>query len=412
MTSGSSIIKEEIRKTPRTANEYPINSLGLEGLSLEWIVKSLKRGGRAFLIIPDGILSRVGGKKLRDYILHECYLDAVVSLPDRTFFANFERTYIIAFTKKNDPADKQTDPVFTYLASEIGEKLTSVRREEIDKDDMPQMEALFRIFNAAKTSTKSVVEGMSGRCKIQAFSRFRDESHWVVDRWWTQDERIAVGADSAIKIASKGDLDKQKDYLTALLSDYSSFISADPLAGASAKEVVLGDTTLFEIFIGKRVLRKDVTKDTTKIPVYSANVVTPMGYIETSNVKNFNNSTLLWGIDGNFDFNLIPSGQKFATTDHCGAIQVLDPAIHPDYVLYALHVARVGESFDRAFRASLTNMRKFVLRIPTKANGSFDLAMQKKIATRFAEMQSKISGLKTAKAGFDDIFNRYIASTA
>jgi hypothetical protein len=46
VTSGSSIIKEEIKKTPRTANEYPINALGLEGLSLEWIVRSL-RGGDA-----------------------------------------------------------------------------------------------------------------------------------------------------------------------------------------------------------------------------------------------------------------------------------------------------------------------------------------------------------------------------
>ena len=57
VTSGSSIIKEQIRKTPYTQNEYPINALGLEGLSIEWIIKSLKKGGKAFLIIPDGILT-------------------------------------------------------------------------------------------------------------------------------------------------------------------------------------------------------------------------------------------------------------------------------------------------------------------------------------------------------------------
>ena len=48
VTSGSSIIKEEIRKTPRTAQYYPVNALGLEGLSLEWIVKSLKTWRKSF----------------------------------------------------------------------------------------------------------------------------------------------------------------------------------------------------------------------------------------------------------------------------------------------------------------------------------------------------------------------------
>ncbi len=65
VTSGSGIIKEEIKRTPRTASEYPINALGLEGISLEWIIKSLKKGGRAFVVVPDGILGRVGGRKLK-----------------------------------------------------------------------------------------------------------------------------------------------------------------------------------------------------------------------------------------------------------------------------------------------------------------------------------------------------------
>ena len=122
VTSGSSIIKEELKKTPRTANEYPINALGLESISLEWIVKSLRKGGRAFVIIPDGI-GRVPGKKLRDHILHECYLDAIISLPVRAFFANFEHTYILAMTKKHSPDDVQKEPVFTFLVSNIGERL-------------------------------------------------------------------------------------------------------------------------------------------------------------------------------------------------------------------------------------------------------------------------------------------------
>jgi hypothetical protein len=408
VTSGSSIIKEELRKNHKTANEYPINALGLEGLSLEWIVKSLRNGGRALLIIPDGILARVGGKKLRDYILQKCYLDAIVSLPMRTFFSNSEHTYIIVFTKKNDPADQQIDPVFTYLVSEIGEKLTSVRREEIDRDDLPEMEELFRIFSASKYHAKSIVERASGRCKIQNIERFQHETHWVIDRWWTRQERISIGADEAIEAASKEQVDEQSARLADLLADYNNFIFADPLAGVLSKEVALGDESLFRMFIGKRVLRKEVTKDTTKTPVYSANVFVPMGYMENSNITDFIHPTLLWGIDGNFDFNIIPATQVFATTDHCGAIQVLDATILPEYVLYALHARRVHENFNRSFRASLTNMRKFAIRVPVSDDGSFDVPLQKRIAGRFAEGQGKRANLEAAKAEFDAVFRRYI----
>lgn len=45
VTRGSSIIKTELKNTARTLNEYPINALGLEGISLEWVVKSLRGGG-------------------------------------------------------------------------------------------------------------------------------------------------------------------------------------------------------------------------------------------------------------------------------------------------------------------------------------------------------------------------------
>lgn len=73
-------------------------------------------------------MGRVGEKKLRNHIPSECYLDAIVSLPVRTFFANSEHTYILALTKKHRPDYAQTDPVFTYLVSSIGERLTSVKR--------------------------------------------------------------------------------------------------------------------------------------------------------------------------------------------------------------------------------------------------------------------------------------------
>jgi type I restriction enzyme M protein len=409
VTSGSSIIKDEIRRNPRTATEYPVNAFGLEGLSLEWLVKSLKKGGKAFVIIPDGVLCRIPDRKLRRYILAECYLDAIVSLPVRTFFANAEHTYILAITKKNQPEDVQKDPVFTYLVTNIGERLTSVKREEIDADDLPEMERLFRLFCAARGDAKDLLEQRFPRCKIQAIDRFREEANWLIDRWWTRAERVASGAEEQAGVAAGSEVVNSLAEFQAAMKDYETFVSSDPLAQTRRRKISLGDTSLFRMFIGKRVLVKDATGG--GIPLYSANPLEPMGFIAKSNITDFTPHSLLWGIDGNFEFNLLSPGEEFATTDHCGTLQVVEPGIIPEYVLYALTFRRSEESFDRAFRAALDNMGRVDLEIPILPDGRFDVETQRTVAARFATAKEKRARLAGAKAALDAVFGRYIGSS-
>lgn len=407
VTRGSSIIKEEIQTTPHTANEYPVNALGLESLSVEWIIKSLKVGGRAFIIVPDGILGRAEGK-LRKHILGECYLEAIISLPVRTFFANAEHTYILAITKKHQSEEVQTDPVFTYLVSNIGERLTSVKREEIEEDDLPEMERLFRLFSADKVGSKELLEKQSRRCKIWDINRFQKGAQWVIDRWFTRNELIAMGAETRSILAEKSEVDELIKSFKVLLADYDQFASADALENRPTKDILLGDKSLFRIFIGKRVLEKDTSADDELIPVYSANVFQPMGYLEKSNLSDFTHPSILWGIDGNFEFNIVPADHPFATTDHCGTIQILNSSIVPEFILYALTHKRNEETFDRGFRASLTNMRRFVMKVPIKKNGDFDIQAQQKIAARFTDELKKRAALESAKKNLDIIFQQYI----
>ncbi len=345
--------------------------------------------------------------------MSHCYLDAIVSLPDRTFFANFEHTYILAITKKHQPEDVQTNPVFTYLASNIGERLTSVKREEIDEDDLPEMERLFRIFSADKAGTRELLQKQSGRCKIWDIDRFQKGDQWVVDRWWSKAERIAIGAEEKTEAASKSEVEKLVKKFNELLADYDQYISADPLSEMPVREVSLGDKSLFHMFNGNRVIKKDTNTDVTLVPVYSANVFEPMGYIdaddEANNIEDFSHPSILWGIDGNFEFNLIPAHHPFATTDHCGTLMILNSSILPEYVLYAMTRRRIEESFDRGFRASLTNMRKFSIKIPiTNGDVKFDAAAQKAIAVRFAGTQERRSKLEEVKNRLDAIFGRYV----
>ena len=405
VTSGTSIIKEELQRNPATINEYPVGGLGLESLSIEWVIKSLKTGGGAYLIIPDGILARTNGKNLREHILRECFLNAIVSLPNRTFFANAKDTYILSITKKNDPNDVQTDPVFTYLVSSIGERLTSVRREEIELNDLPEMESLFKMFSGAP-STGDLVARQSPRCKVFPIAKFRD-SHWVINRWWTRDELASLEAESH-RIITDQEFGALLARLKSASAEYEATLMSADVNSTPTREFALGDTTLFRTFIGKRVLRKTVKSSTGDIPVYSANVFTPFGYLETSNVGDFRHAALLWGIDGTFDLQYIPSGQPFATTDHCGTIQIMEPSIVPEYLLYAISLNREEARFTRSFRASLTNMREFKVRIPVRQDETFDVEAQQDIAIAYTTGKSKKKALMDLKHEFDEVFSQYI----
>src|ERR1019366_5683409 len=166
VTSGSSNIKDEIKKSG-LENHYTINATGAEGLFMEWIIKALKLGGTAIVIIPDGILSRTNDKNIREYLFNQCFINAVISLPSKTFFSTLKKTYIISFTKKPDVSIKQSDPIFTYLVSSIGETL-DVNRIETPCNDLEEAVVLFNQFKGAKKHFKSY----NKRCKAVDFAWF------------------------------------------------------------------------------------------------------------------------------------------------------------------------------------------------------------------------------------------------
>ncbi|MBZ5532941.1 MAG: hypothetical protein LAO20_16045 [Acidobacteriia bacterium] len=164
------------------------------------------------------------------------------------------------------------------------------------------------------------------------------------------------------------------------------------------------------LLLGARLFRVPPLLRLLGVPLYSANAIQPMGYVEKSNISDFSCPVILWGIDNSlFNYNLIPAGQVFATTDHCGAIQILDKSIVPEYVLYALCLLRSEESFDRSFRSSLTNMRLLSLAIPVKQHSNgFDITAQRAVAKRFTTIQETQQRLSIVKRRLDDVFSRYL----
>ncbi|MCD4744165.1 MAG: N-6 DNA methylase [Desulfobacteraceae bacterium] len=397
VTSGSSNLKDEIKKDGNLLNYYKINAMGVEGLFMEWIIRALKPNGKAFVVVPDGILNRQNDKHLRKFILDECCLDGLISLPIKTFFTTPKKTYILCITKKANKIDIQRTPVFTYLVSEMGES-RDVYRFDIEQNDLQEAVTLYSFFKGDKGNFSKI--NSDNRCKIQPVDKFKPEGHWSIDRWWTKEEKIALGIleeENAIDITGFSELVSD---ISETLSDFSNLlkeVSGEKKEVSNFKEVQLSDSDYFELSIGKRIVKKDIVNISGTIPIYSANVKEPIGFHTHSNIKDFSNNFVLWGIDGDFEFNAIPKKQPFVSTDHCGTIRILNDDVLPEYLMIKLEKVKHKYGFDRGLRASLKNMLTVLIDLPFIEDDKIDLDKQKEIIAKYeyiAEIKEKVSAYK------------------
>lgn len=118
---------------------YDLNGAVVESLFLEWILKSLKPGETANIVLPDGIFSKYANRKLKEYILNNFFVESIISLPVCSYFNTLKNTYILTVrkeTKREKEENKQQDyPVFTYIATSIGESL-DVYRFDIEENSL------------------------------------------------------------------------------------------------------------------------------------------------------------------------------------------------------------------------------------------------------------------------------------
>jgi type I restriction enzyme M protein len=119
-----------------------------ELLFLALFLRLLQTGGRAAVIVPDGVLfgSSKAHKKLRKALVEEQKLDAIVSMPSGVFkpYAGVS-TAILFFTKTESGG---TDNVWFYDMQADGFSLDDKRTPQPDKNDLPDVLARWRKMNA------------------------------------------------------------------------------------------------------------------------------------------------------------------------------------------------------------------------------------------------------------------------
>jgi len=183
---GSRVIKSQMAEIEQLEKRYAQSGLGIESLFVRWVIDSLKQGGRAFVIVPTGILTRVE-TAVRKYLLEHCILDGIISLPERTFYNTPNPTYVLCFTKKTTYRERQHENIFAYIAREIGESRDALRLP--CKTDLKDMVRQFRAFYA----DKDVFESRNLNCKIISSNKLTSSDRWDINIFWTDEEIAELG---------------------------------------------------------------------------------------------------------------------------------------------------------------------------------------------------------------------------
>lgn len=159
-------------------------------------------------------------------------------------------------------------------------------------------------------------------------------------------------------------------------------------AQAQAKiPIKLNRLDLFEISIGRRVLKSEIVK-VGEFEVYSANVFEPFGKTNNSVLSDFSKPSVLWGIDGDWMVNYKEAAEPFNPTDHCGVIRVLDEnVVVPRYLVYPLMKAGEAERFSRSNRASIERIKALTIMLP-------NISIQKEAVKKILKLEKEMDELK------------------
>ncbi|MCL1948024.1 MAG: restriction endonuclease subunit S [Chitinivibrionia bacterium] len=166
----------------------------------------------------------------------------------------------------------------------------------------------------------------------------------------------------------------------------------------------LSNSDVFDISIGKRVIEANLNGKGT-IPVYSANVFEPFGYIDKYLITDFSVSSILWGIDGDWQVNYMPADKPFYPTDHCGVLRIKSDKILPKYLAWVLKKEGIEQQFSRALRASIDRIKGLSVKVPPLSEQRELVANIEKIEAQIAEAQKIIDETAVLK---NEVLKKYL----
>lgn len=227
-----------------------------ELLFLALILRMLKVGGRAAVIVPDGVLfgSTKAHKSIREKIINEQKLEAVISLPSGVFkpYAGVS-TAILIFTKTNSGG---TDNVWFYDMQADGFSLDDKRAKLVKDGETPTHEqsniadiisrfkTLSNLDNTPNTDSPEYTRSKAEQSFMVSLADIKADEVWEkLTDLRTKDKQAAKeAAAKAVKAGKKPKEYKETNYSTSVGDDGADYVltqeSAYDLSISRYKEVM------------------------------------------------------------------------------------------------------------------------------------------------------------------------------
>jgi type I restriction-modification system DNA methylase subunit len=404
VTKGSGVYKDEVKEAGTGENgidlrdHYDRSGLGVEALFLRYISGALKPGGRAFVIVPLGLLNRTDpGPKQR--ILSECNLLASIALPRNTFFNTAQLTYIIILEKRHSAADERPD-VLCGIARTVGETLNWERVPTPAENDLSDLAEMFvRHTEGDPTAAEGAEIG-----KIISAEAFSENDRWDVARFWTEEELVALGQkESAVARVdfideTRAELEEISAELEAAKRELTSLTAGETLT------VSMSDPAYFDVRSGTRVTGKEIRENPGNLPVYSCFktereikghvdedffATQKKGHVEEKTIVTVNANGASVG-------KVFVRKDRCAITDDVIVVEVKHDAIDADYLAVALRAAVYKGGFLYEAKLFATRVKGLEVEIPISSEGGFDIAQQQAIASavrRFDALRTRLHDL-------------------
>ncbi|EAL4711532.1 restriction endonuclease [Campylobacter lari] len=225
---------------------------------------------------------------------------------------------------------------------------------EIQKQIIAECEKVEEQYNTIRMSIEeyqNLIKAILQKCGIINDNGGGDELNSILD-----------------KISSLCEINLDNEFLSSFNKTIKEYTLSNPI---------------FKLSIGKRILNSELLEN-GKIPVYSANVLNVFGFIDKEVLQDYDNDSVLWGIDGDWMVGFMPKNKKFYPTDHCGILRVDDTKINAKYISFVLNEAGKKQGFSRNLRASIDRIKALRIKFPS-------LEFQNQIADIIDKIEKKIN---------------------
>lgn len=237
---------------------------------------------------------------------------------------------------------------------------------------------LFKLLNqnSIRKAAEEAMTGASGHRRVPAI--FYEELMIPIPPIPVQQQII----DECAKV------DEEYNTTRMSIEDYRKkiedlFNDLEVIASEGGYKISLANSDKFIVSIGQRVLNKELVENGS-VPVYSANVFEPFGYVDELLITDFSLDSVLWGIDGDWLVNFMPKDNQFYPTDHCGVLRCKTDEVNPRYLTHILESEGKKIGFSRNYRASIDRIKGITFNVP-------DITKQNEVVAKVEELEAKIA---------------------